>query len=120
MEKDIKINEGLISTCNDDYLNAMSLVKEKLNIYLEEPKVFSNEYVLGTPGFKDNLRDNLKRALAIIFDFVAVYKKYEVNENIKNILEKARNIYSILEEALVNINEDVLKSLREIRAIEFK
>lgn len=75
MEKDIKINEGLISTCNDDYLNAVSLVKEKLNIYLEEPKVFSNEYVLGTPGFKDNLRDNLKRALAIIFDFVAVYKK---------------------------------------------
>ncbi len=29
MEKDIKINEGLISTCNDDYLNAMSLVKRK-------------------------------------------------------------------------------------------
>ena len=29
MEKDIKINEGLISICNDDYLNAMSLVKEK-------------------------------------------------------------------------------------------
>ena len=103
MEKDIKINEGLISTCNDDYLNAVSLVKEKLNIYLEEPKVFSNEYVLGTPGFKDNLRDNLKRALAI-----------------KNILEKARNIYAILEEAQGNINEDVLKSLKEIRAIEFK
>ncbi|BDU81213.1 hypothetical protein [Clostridium perfringens] len=120
MEKDIKINEGLISTCNDDYLNAVSLVKEKLNIYLEEPKVFSNEYVLGTLGFKDNLRDNLKRALAIIFDFVAVYKKYEVNENIKNILEKARNIYAILEEAQGNINEDVLKSLKEIRAIEFK
>ncbi|WP_415348481.1 hypothetical protein, partial [Clostridium perfringens] len=113
-------NEGLISTCNDDYLNAVSLVKEKLNIYLEEPKVFSNEYVLGTLGFKDNLRDNLKRALAIIFDFVAVYKKYEVNENIKNILEKARNIYAILEEAQGNINEDVLKSLKEIRAIEFK
>ena len=55
MEKDIKINEGLISTCNDDYLNAVSLVKEKLNIYLEEPKVFSNEYVLGTPGFKEEI-----------------------------------------------------------------
>ena len=97
MEKDIKINEGLISTCNDDYLNSMSLVKRKIKyILVEEPKVFSNEYVLGTPGFKDNLRDNLKRALAIIFDFVAVYKKYEVNENIKNILEKARNIYAIL------------------------
>lgn len=58
--------------------------------------------------------------MAIIFDFVAVYKKYEVNENIKNILEKARNIYAILEEAQGNINEDVLKSLKEIRAIEFK
>ena len=58
--------------------------------------------------------------IAIIFDFVAVYKKYEVNENIKSILEKARNIYSILEEAQGNINEDVLKSLKEIRAIEFK
>lgn len=120
MEKDIKINEGLISICNDDYLNAMSLVKEKLNIYLEEPKVFSNEYVLGTPGFKENLRDNLKRSLTIIFDFVTVYKKYEVNEKIKNILEKARNIYAILEDALLNINEDVLKSLKEIREIEYK
>lgn len=120
MEKDIKINEGIILNCKDDYLNTMSLVKEKLSIYLEEPKVFSNEYVLGTPGFKDNLKDNVKRASAIIFDFIAIYKKYEENDGIKHILEKARNVYAILEESFININDDILKSLKEIRTIEFK
>ncbi|EGT3615792.1 hypothetical protein FHH43_06000 [Clostridium perfringens] len=120
MEKNIEINKGIISTCKEEYSNAMALVKEKLAIYLDEPKVFSHEYVLGTPGFKDNLRDNIQRASAIIFDFVAVYKRYEENEDIKHILEKARNVYYILGEASININSDVLEALRRISTIEFQ
>ncbi|MGG5460801.1 hypothetical protein [Clostridium sp. B9] len=118
MEQNININ-GIISTCKDEYSNAMDLVKEKLVIYLEGPKVFGNEYEIGTPGFRENLKDNLKRSSAIVFDFIAVYRKYEENEEIKKILAKASNIYEALEEAIGNINEDIHKSLKQISEIEF-
>ncbi len=119
MEQNILVNEGVIKSCKDDFLNAMTIVKEKLSIYLQEPKVFPNGYEMATPGYKDNLKDNLKRSSTIIFDFIAIYRKYEVNEEIKNIINKASDVYAILEEASILVNDDLHKSLKLILSIEF-
>lgn len=119
MEQNIIVNEGIIKTCKDDLVNTMNSVKEKLSIYLEEPKVFPNGYEMGTPGYKDNLKDNLKRSSALIFDFIAIYRKYEGNEEIKNIINKASDAYAKLEEALIFATEDVHKAHKLILSIEF-
>ncbi|WP_300348387.1 hypothetical protein [Clostridium sp.] len=119
MEQNIIVNEGIINACKDDFSNTMGLVKEKLSIYLEEPKVFPNGYEIEMPGYKDNLKDNLKRSSALIFDFIAVYRKYESNEEIEKVINKASDVYSVLEEASIFASDDIHKSLKLILSIEF-